>query len=206
MTQSVSELRDKHKDQTAWIVGKGPSLESIAREAFGPGPVIALNQAIVAIEVLDLQNVVYSMQKGFNGCNHAGVVDICPSLVVKPERAPLVLHEMEGRDCFAEYEPRYLYNSERDYGLPWFAFSAKVAAAFAMHMGCTELVYIAMDAMTNGDERTYHGRPDGKSYVALEKYGADYVRYKGELEEYLQARRITYRFGYPLQEVACAQI
>ena len=200
MTHPVSELRSKYTGETAWIVGKGPSLATIDRGVFGAGPVIALNQAIVEIEALELTNPVYSMQKGFNGCNHAGVTDICPSLVIRPQHAPLVIHEMEGRDCFTDYEPRYVYSSGRDYGLPWWAFSAKVAAAFSKHMGCTSLVYVSMDAMVNGDERTYHGRPDGTSYVALEKYGPDYVRYKEELLAYLNEQRIAYRFGYPATE------
>jgi len=200
MTQPISALAGKHPGETAWIVGKGPSLIRISYDVFGDGPVITLNQAIAAIEPLCLPNPVYSMQKGHNGCDHTNVVDLCPSLVIRPDRAALVLHEFEGVDCYVDYEPRYIYSSERDYGLGRWAFSAMVGAAFAVHMGCADLVFISTDAMVNGDMRTFHGRPRGESFVEDEpRFHAHYKQHRSLLEQYLNSCGISYRFGFPAE-------
>lgn len=51
-----SDLRNTHKNQAAYIIGKGPSLEYLRREHIGAGAVIALNQTIIRIQSFNLSN------------------------------------------------------------------------------------------------------------------------------------------------------
>ena len=67
MLRSVEELKDRYKGMTAWIVGKGPSLQYLKKEDIGAGPVITINSAITAVESLGFENPLFSMQKDGGG-------------------------------------------------------------------------------------------------------------------------------------------
>lgn len=163
----MNRLKDKHKGQTAWIIGKGASLQYLKKEDIGEGPVITINQAIVAVEKLDLPNVVYSMQKNGGNkrvysadnlcpdCKHSGSCgDVCGSMV-RPKSAPLLLHEHESKYCFPDYAKRHIFDWQ-NLGLPGNRCSMVLAVTIAKNvMGCSRFCFVSFDAHANGDNNSY---------------------------------------------------
>lgn len=160
---SVAALRNRHVGETAYIVGSGPSLLALTADAFGPGPVIALNHAILRVRALGLPNPLLSSQK--DGCYPY------PSLTPYAERQPcgdcprypmvavqepeiLLTSADESPHCFADYPLRYSFDPVADLDLPRENMSAPVAVRIAQHMGAANLVMLGQDAFTHGDPRT----------------------------------------------------
>lgn len=159
----IESLRDKHKGETVWIIGKGPSLEYLRKEDVGTGLVIALNESIIKIESLGLDNVVYSMQKDGGDkrdytpdnlspvCEYRGMCeDRCGDMVRPKKRAALLLHEHESKYCYEDYEPRYIFDF-RSLGLPHNDFSMICAVKIAQLMGCASIRFVCCDYYTNGN-------------------------------------------------------
>lgn len=143
--QRLSGLDGKYQDQTAWVIGRGISLSRLAVSHVGPGPVIAVNQAITQVEILGLPNPLFSLQK-----DHVYVV---------PEKAILLVHtcesENEAVDFMLDENKSFSFDADRDYGLPWNTPSVAVAAAMAKNWGCSKVIYLCCDAMTHGDTRAF---------------------------------------------------
>jgi len=166
----MQDLKNKHKNQTAWIIGSGPSLEHLTQEDIGDGPVITLNTAIIAVEPLNLSNPVYSMQKDggskrrrstANGgdnlspdCDHRSECGVECGVLTMPKKATLLLHDLESKYCFSDYHDRYVLNL-KELGLPKNVFSLIFAVKAAQYMGCDDFKFISCDAHTIGDMRTY---------------------------------------------------
>lgn len=133
-------LKRRHRGETAWIVGKGPSLRGLRRRHFGAGPIITLNQSLTHVRTLGLPNLIYTMQKD--------------GALVEP-RAPeeLIVSSIESVDAWSDYAPRYVMHVERDLGLQWGEFSAPCATVIAKLMGCRRVVYLCFDAVTKADRR-----------------------------------------------------
>ena len=162
-----SFLKDKHKDQTIWIVGKGPSLRYIRKDHFGEGIILTLNESIVAIESLELPNIIYSLQKdGGNGrhgalknaltpeCDYSGQCeDVCGSMV-RPKKATLILHELESKYCFSDYPNRVVFDLET-LGLQANIHSIVFAVKIAIYLGCNKVNFLCCDSTAIGDSRTY---------------------------------------------------
>lgn len=167
MTQPITALAKAYRRQTCYVVGKGPSLLHLAARHFGPGPVITLNQAIRTVERLALGNPILSMQK--DGAYPTICDSPCadcsqtpPGDMVRPAPgATLLLSRTTSRHCFADYEPRYLFD-EAALGLPFYAPSAVVAIRLAELFGCDGLVFVCLDAAVTGDTRVV---ADGVSTV-----------------------------------------
>jgi hypothetical protein len=168
MTKPISALRDMHKGQTAWVIGTGPSLSFLRREHFGDGPVIALYQATIVVEKLCLGNTIYSMQKdtcGFmpDGARRGTVPHIaCDCWAkVRPQKASLLVHDAESLCCMEDYEPRYVWSNEKDFGISWCEFSSLTAIEIACLFGCNKIVYVSHDAFTNGNIQEHRIKSDG---------------------------------------------
>lgn len=162
----MESLKDKHKNETAWIIGKGPSLQYLKKEDIGDGVVITINEAIVAIGRLGLKNHTYSLQKDGGAwkkptddnlspdCDYSG--ERCESCqhMVTPKEATLLLHDLESAYCFPDYTPRYVLNLQR-LGLPGNVFSMIFALKAAQYMGCKKIKFVSFDAHAKGDFRAY---------------------------------------------------
>lgn len=168
-------LNDRHAGQTATVVGRGPSLLRLTAEDFGPGPVLALNHAILTIRQLDLPNPLYSMQK--DGC-------------LVPPQAPetLIRAQTQSHRCFPEYQPAYTFDVIR-FGLPRSCMSLTFAVALSKLMGCSGARLLAFDAYTVQDFRTVVG-------TELQTIGRGYLHAAG------QAMRHATKIGLPLEWVA----
>jgi len=62
----LADIKSSFKDQTCYIIGKGPSLDNLTKEHIGNGPVIAINEAIHKVESLDLPNQIFMIQQDPN--------------------------------------------------------------------------------------------------------------------------------------------
>lgn len=142
----IQELEDRHKGETAYIVGKGVSLLSLTKNHFGPGPVIAMNQAIVKIEELGLSSPIYSSQKD--------------GPVVKPKVATLLLSNPRSKDAWPGYKSRYVYTMEADFGLEDIAPSIMACVKIVKLMGVTKVIVLACDGR-HGDHRSFFPQEDG---------------------------------------------
>jgi SAM-dependent methyltransferase len=169
----IGDLAHAHDRETAYIVGRGASLLEMRAEAVGPGPVLALNSAILHVRALGLPNQLYSVQK--DGCLPATFKDAlvfypvertcrgaCRTgeLMAEPESPErLILCTVGSRDCFPTYPDRYRFDCDADFGVPPQTMSSAVAVKIAALMGCTRAVMIGHDAFTVGDTRRVD--PDG---------------------------------------------
>lgn len=153
----ITELKDAHKGMTCYVVGMGPSLLGISPYTFASGGVVlAMNHAIIQVEKLNLPNPTYSMQKD--------------CFCVRPKSVPLLVHELEAHEENSpDYEPRYLFNNEKDFDLEWTRPSVVTAIKIADLFGCKRVKLIACDALSNGDCRRVSFNEDG-SYRIDEEY------------------------------------
>uniref|UniRef100_A0A6M3XVK7 Uncharacterized protein n=1 Tax=viral metagenome TaxID=1070528 RepID=A0A6M3XVK7_9ZZZZ len=185
-------FKDKHKGETAWIIGKGTSLFHLSRNDIGNGPIIAIYEAIVPIEILNFPNELFSLQKD-GGARKRNPLsddpecddrqcDFCKGMVT-PKRATLLLHEKEAKYCFEDYPRRLLFTLE-EIGLPNNEFSLVCALKIAQFMGCDKFRFVSCDAHANGDignfiplfNKEYYGWIYGMQKDILPKYleGLDY--------------------------------
>lgn len=152
----LKDLRGVHTGETAWIVGKGPSLMNLRAGHFGAGPVIAMNAAIMIVQALGLPNPLYAMQK--DGCSHQPCV--CrprgdqPALVILKESTVLFLQRPGFSErCFPMHANVIFVQPEKELQLPTHAMSIRMCAAIARLMGCSKIVFVACDSLANGDIR-----------------------------------------------------
>ena len=68
-------------------------------------------------------------------------------------REALLVSAAESPFCFLDWPARYVFDVERDFGMPWYTMSAPVAVLVARLMGCTSLVMLGHDAYAAGDTR-----------------------------------------------------
>lgn len=152
----MNALRNRQSGATATIVGCGPSILRLTAADFVPGPVIALNHAILIVRGLGLPNPLYSMQK--DGCqlhNESAVIPlacVCPSeeMVTPLEPEELLLSVAESSGCFPDYPRRHVVDVEA-LGLQWCMSSAPTAVKLAEFMGCTSIRMLGHDAYATGD-------------------------------------------------------
>jgi len=201
---SVQLLRDKHRGETAWIVGKGPSLAMLTKDQIGNGPVIAINDAVIALEAIGLNNPIYSLQKDAD--EYDDTPDLVPRIDDNPSfvpiaRASLLVHRLESPHRMRTYSPRYVFDNIRDFGLEWFEFSSIVAAAIAKLMGCANVVYVAHDASVSGDARTCIPKPNGGYVVhpAGTETAVEYPQHRERIESYLAIVSMPVEWITPVQ-------
>ena len=198
---SIQALKGKHEGETAWIVGKGPSLVMLTKEQIGRGPVIAINEATLAVETLGVDNVVYSLQKDAD--DYEFVSDLVPVVDAAQPIAPLrgatlLVHRHESPHRMKEYRPRYVFDSVVDFGLEWWEFSSMVAAAIAHLMGCQKVVFVSHDACVFGDSRTCTPTSDGSYQVTSDpRSAANYLQHRQRIDEYLARASISAEWVTP---------
>lgn len=160
----IAVLRDRHKGLPAYIVGKGPSLANVRASDFAPGcPVIVLNEAILAIQVLGLPNPIYSMQR--DGCvtedqyniprpcgSCAPLGWIRPPLIDPYPGIAVVFSQYLSSWCMHGRGNRYVM-SDDEMGYPGGTHTMSVLTAipFATLLGATSIVMVSFDSLVNGD-------------------------------------------------------
>ena len=174
----MKSLIGKHKGETAWIVGSGPSLQHLTAYDIGVGPVITLNQSALVVENLGLPNQVYSMQKDGGNKRIKSPDNLNPNCperqngcgeqcggIVRPKHATLMVHNLESLFCFDDYSPRYVFELS-DFGLTQNTCSFVVAIKMAQLFGCTSFKFISFDAHVFGSKKYAHQIPEVKPHYA----------------------------------------
>ena len=163
--KSISELRKAHKGQTLSVIGRGASLARLMPYHIEPGPVIAINQAIEAVEELEFPNPLYSMQKDM--------------VFTLDTRAILLLHEPESAK-HAKVPGAYVWSNEKfkiDTDKP----STVSCVVIGKFWGCKQINFLCCDASIDGSLETYGAPP---------KTPKDYLLHKALVEEIAQREKI----------------
>jgi len=192
----IKHLRDKHKGETAWIIGKGPSLQYLKKEDIGNGPVIAINEAIIPVENLGLSNTIYAMQKDVDPLNREPIAP--------PKKATLLVHEREVPERHRNYSPRYIFDNPRDFNSVWNTPSSHSAVSIADLFGCSELKFIAFDAVTNTSNGTCHYNSDGTFQIEESDTTDDFKEYyyiSNSLKKFINHKNLPYEFITPEEKV-----
>lgn len=154
--------------KTVWIIGKGPSLQFLKKEDIGEGLVITLNEAILAVEPMNLPNLIYSLQKDggkFKNCtDNKNCPERCGKMV-RPKNATLILHDKESKYCYPNYPKRYVF-SLADLNLGDNVFSFIFAIQLAKRMGIEKFNFVSFDAHTKEDFNVYL---PGKGIIGKDK-------------------------------------
>ena len=190
----IENLRNVHKGEEIWIIGKGPSLQYLKKEDIGKGPVIAINEAIIPIELLGLDNPIYALQKDADPPEKEPIAP--------PRGAILLVHEREVPNRHKDYKQRYIFDNIIDFDVPWNAPSSHSATYISQLMGCKKIVFVSFDACTSEVTETCHYSSDG-SYVIDSAPGSDsiegreYIAIGKGLKRLLAKRHISFEWVTP---------
>jgi len=188
----IKNLRNEHKGEDAWIIGKGASLQYLTKDDIGSGPVITLNEAIIPVEKLGLENPIYSMQKDMDEC---GKESIAP-----PQKASLLIHERETPGRHKDYTPRYVFDNILDFDVPWNTPSSFSATYIAELFGCKKINYLCFDSVTTGDRNVCHYNHDGSFTIDIydtERDVRQYAQIAEGLKKLIQKRHLTVEWITP---------
>jgi hypothetical protein len=158
--RAVEELKDLYAGQTAWIVGKGPSLKHLRARYFGNGPVITMNESILLVQTLGLGNPIYSMQK--DGCHMSQLPERCRMgcqvkfPMVYPMKDVTVILQDPGfsERCLPEHKKRLWVDPVQELGFELATeMSIMMCIRLSQIMGCTRINFLCCDSLI-GDMRT----------------------------------------------------
>ncbi len=168
----IAPLKAKHPGATAYIIGKGPSLQYLRASDIGPGPVITINEAIGIVQTLGLPNHIYAMQK--DGCateDQNTIPRPCGTCAAHGWQRDPVINPFPGiTTIFSQYlsswclhgrPNRYVFTDEElGYaGLP-FTMTILEAIPFAQHLGASAIVMVSCDHLVTGDAGYAFEYPD----------------------------------------------
>jgi hypothetical protein len=131
----IDELRPQFEGKVCHIVGKGPSLDFLRTEHFTDGPIIALNEAIYAVEELELQNT-YCLQQ-----------DEKLRATCLPKRSPIFV-STKAANYYRNVEDAYLFQNIA-IGLKPHALSVSAAITIARMLGAKKFKLLCFDACIN---------------------------------------------------------
>lgn len=199
----IGDFRDLHVGATAYVVGKGPSLQWLKADHFGEGPVITINESIGKVESLNLPNKVYSFYK--DGCK---VYDSRPdSYFMAPHRctlplstrnAPTFVHDFEAPHCFTQYHNRVGFDNRRDFGISPLIPSAPTIVSFVKLLGCRKIVWLCMDSFVTGDIGSYGSDANGECRYLNRQ--SSYYQHRAKVYSELERLGIEHEWVLPESE------
>jgi hypothetical protein len=193
----IEALHNIYKGRPCYIIGSGPSLRYLENIHISlDGIIITLNHAIVKVEELGLANITYSMQKDGGDkkqCPNCG--DKCNGMI-RPKKAPLLLHEHESKNCFEDYPVRYLFDAYKLGFDRWDMFSANCAIKIALLMGCIDIKLVSFDSHIK-DYRTLLYNKDIIQY----EYYMNYLQQDIIMCELIKELKLEIEWIYPKEKV-----
>ena len=155
----VSSLKPMFYKQPCYLVGKGPSLDHLRAEHFlkREAPVIAINEAIHAVEQLGLPNPTFCLQQD------AKLKDTC-----WPKHGSKMLVSIKAANFYAGRKGVYIFDSRR-YGLSLNSLSVSAAIRIAISLDAESFILVCFDASVNktlgyaksiGYSATWGGKPN----------------------------------------------
>jgi len=185
----MEALRNKYKGQILNIVGKGPSLRFLKKDHFVPGPIVTINQAILAVEPFGFEDL-YSMQKDggsrkidkgqwvlSSDCDYSDDCGYRCGAIIRPEKATLLVHDKESLYCFNDYSPRVVLDW-LTLGLPGNENSMIFSIQLGKFFGCSGFRFISFDAHTSGDCATY---VPGETEMKISGYNSQIEKIPGHI-------------------------
>jgi len=155
--QPIETLRNKHKDQTAVLIGTGPSIQFLAASHIQGDFIVTLNFALNAVRLLRPRVPVYTMQKD--------------GMDVQPQTPEILLvHKHESAKENPAYEPAYVFDNLA-FGLAWDKPSCLSVLKILELFGVAHVRCVAFDSVTTGDVRTCRDgstiqlRPEAPAYL-----------------------------------------
>lgn len=138
-SENLEELKSLFKDQSCYIVGKGPSLDKLRLKHFkdSTAPIIGLNEAVRVVEKLNPPNPLFGLQQD------AKLQDTC-----YPEKASFFA-SVKTASWYAGRERVYIYDP-RHYSLGFSELSVGAAIKIAQSLGAIHFTLISFDASVNG--------------------------------------------------------
>lgn len=120
-----------------YIIGKGPSLDSVEKSLFAPeAPIVCVNQSIHAIEALGLDNPIYCIQQD------KGLKGLC-----QPKSARLWV-PYNVKEYYLTYDNYRVFTVE-EYGQPGM-YTASLAIGIVQAFGANSITMVGFDACING--------------------------------------------------------
>lgn len=154
--ESLDKIRLQFEGKPCYIVGKGPSLDRIAKRHFEPDcPVICLNESILQVEKLGLANFTICLQQD------AKLRDTC-----YPKHSPIIV-STKAINYYAEKPNVFVFDNTR-LGLSKNALSVSAAIVIARRLGVSKFILCCFDACVTkettyakcvGYDSTWGGRP-----------------------------------------------
>ena len=134
----VDELKPIFNGKPCYIVGKGPSLDSITKEFFEltDAPILCINQSIHKIESLDLPNPVYLMQQ-----------DVVLKNECLPRKAPMIIGACL-QYWYASVTNKYVIDPKM-LGFKAPCLTSLYCIELARKYGSTRLIFVSFDACVN---------------------------------------------------------
>ena len=166
-----AELQNIHKGNTAYIVGKGASLARLSRMHVGKGVVLAINQAVIAIEALGLPNQTYSIQK-----DGLEMVEVFSTTA-------LILQRGRSDGFYTEHPRRIIIDTDPS------IMSIITCIDLGEWLGCNRFVFLCCDSLTHDDYNTYDVFT-GK--IARTRGSGNYEKNKADILERVQKCRFEF--------------
>lgn len=153
--QKISDFRNRHAGQRAFVIGKGPSLDTVEeiREQLSTGIIFCLNESVHKIESLSLDAPTYVVQQDYLGTD---CVPTNPKTVhFMSSWQPLAMQPLEARrHRYVEVSPwnpnAVLYRPNFFKGESSGSLSAIIALKIAAFMGIKKVTLCCFDALANG--------------------------------------------------------
>jgi hypothetical protein len=162
-------------DRPVYIIGKGPSLDSINEKYFdNKSPVICINDSIHQVEKLNILNPIYCVQQ-----------DSELKATCKPKRATLFISR-QAKSFYAGCENTYVYIPE-EYGLSKGALTVIVAIEMMKRFGANKFILMCFDACTQ--KKVAYAKCIGYPCTKFRKDAKRFLRHKDLIENSLA--------GYP---------
>lgn len=178
--QETKEFENKFLGKTAYIVGKGPSMDHLTPEHFTlkDSPILAVNEAHIPIKKMRLPNPLYLIQ-----------CDAPPRYYVTHEDTIIVPHKVAHH--YLEYPNLYILETDR--GPMYLSSSHAIKVGF--YFGCMEQILVCFDAMLG-----ITGYPPSLLPDLSVKRLADHVMQAGRIKLYLGMLNIKYKLLIPNKE------
>ena len=136
----TSQFQAKFPGETAYIVGKGPSLDRLTAQHFDTtGPVFCINEAIHAVEKLDIKNPVFGVQQD------VGLKNTCA-----PARGIIfVSHSVQA--WYANFDRKIVY-VPHELGLKDYSLTAQIAVELCKRFAVAKIVMLCFDSFQGNTE------------------------------------------------------
>ena len=154
----IEDLRSMFVGKLCYIVGKGPSLDHLTSGHFSrpDAPILALNEAIYAVEELNLPNPLFGLQQ-----------DASLRARCKPARSPIFV-STKAANYYVDCEQAYIFQNS-SLGLSPNALSVSAAVTISRLLGSAKFEMLCFDACVNkkltyaervGYKSTWGGKPE----------------------------------------------